>query len=361
MHTRPSLPRFVGARALVVLGALVAAPACEDATPQGVDPALHDATVGEVETLVADMPDGTSERQYFLNATHPATARLRLRFTAEPGLATGDRIGVWGDRVGGDEINVSGHVLIPNSPDVGSVTSALIGAPAKPRTAVFVIVDVGGGSNVTNAMATSTVFTPGNNFATVYDKLSFGIMKLSGDVQGPFSYPMTSCDYNGLKTAVKPMITGTYQHYMWYFGSKVSACAWSGIGSEGNATRPQSDSWYNASTGCTVLVQEVGHNMGWMHSSTLACTGATFVDDPTTCKSSEYGNRMTPMGSGCGQLNGHDAWYGGFLGGCNGVKVTASEAGAGERPAAQELLPRVPRAVGPRHVDQDAGRLHLRG
>jgi hypothetical protein len=120
------------------------------------------------------------------------------------------------------------------------------------------------------------------------------------------------------------MITGTYNHYMWYFGSKVSACAWSGIGSEGNASRPQSDAWYNASTGCTVLVQEVGHNMGWMHSSTLACTGASFVDDPTTCKSSEYGNRMTPMGSGCGMLNGHDLWYGGLIGGCNGVKVTTS-------------------------------------
>src|SRR4051812_38895547 len=117
------------------------------------------------------------------------------------------------------------------------------------------------------------------------------------------------------------MVSGTYNHYMWYFGSKVSDCAWSGIGSEGNATRPQSDAWYNASTGCTVLVQEVGHNMGWMHSSTLACTGATFANDPTTaCKSSEYGNRMTPMGSGCGMLNAHDLWYGGVVGGGNGGK-----------------------------------------
>ena len=71
---------------------------------------------------------------------------------------------------------------MPPSPDQTSVTSALIGAPAKPQTAVFVIVDVGGGSNITNASATSTVFTPGNTFASVYDKLSFGLMKMSGDV-----------------------------------------------------------------------------------------------------------------------------------------------------------------------------------
>ena len=61
-----------------------------------------------------------------------------------------------------------------------------------------------------------------------------------------------------------------------------------------------------------------------MHSSTLACAGATFVNDPTTCTDSEYGNRMTPMGSGCGMLNGHDLWYQQLIGGCNGVKVTTS-------------------------------------
>ena len=33
---------------------------------------------------------------------------------------------------------------------------------------------------------------------------------------------------------------------------------------------------------------------------------------------------MTPMGSGCGMLNAHDLWYAQLIGGCNGVKVTAS-------------------------------------
>jgi hypothetical protein len=323
MRTRR--PRSIHIRGLLVISTVVvAAAACNDNGTLGVDdPAVRGATVGEIEALVADMPDGTSERQQFINMPAPDGARLRLRFVNDPAtsLSTGDRVGVWGDRLG-DEFVVSRHILLPS--DDTSVTSALIGAPAKPQTAVFVIVDVGGGSNVTNAMATSSVFSPGNNFASVYDKLSFGIMKMGGDVQGPFSYPMSTCDYNGLKNAVKPMVSGTYNHYMWYFGSKVSDCAWSGIGSEGNLTRPQSDAWYNASTGCTVLVQEVGHNMGWMHSSTLACPGATFADDPTTCKDSEYGNRMTPMGSGCGMLNAHDLWYAQLIGGCNGVKVTAS-------------------------------------
>ena len=317
----------IGFHGLLILGAVAAASACNDnaGTTTLDDAALRGATVGEIETLVADNPDGTSQRLHFLNTPGPDGARLRLRFlddSAATTLSSGDRLGVWGDRLG-DEFHVSRHIVVAPEEET-SVTSALIGAPAKPRTAVFVLVDVGGGVNITADAANTTVFSPGNNFTSVYDKLSFGIQKMSGDVQGPFSFPMTTCDYNGLKTAVKPMINGTYQHYMWYLGSNVSACQWSGIGSEGNTAKPQSDSWFNRSTGCTVLVQEVGHNMGWMHSCTLACSGATFADDPTSCTTSEYGNRMTPMGSGCGMLNGHDLWYGQFLGGCNGVKVTSS-------------------------------------
>jgi len=177
MHTRR--PHSIAICGLLI----VAAAACNDNGSSGIDdPALRGATVGEVEALVADMPGGTSERQLFLNIPSPDGARLRLRFLIEPvtALATGDRVGVWGDRLGDDFI-VSRHIVVPS--DETSVTSALIGSPAKPQTSVFVIVDVGGGSNVTNAMATSSVFSPGNNFASVYDKLSFGIMKMGGDVQ----------------------------------------------------------------------------------------------------------------------------------------------------------------------------------
>ena len=182
MHTRrPHSVKFRGL--LIISTVLVAAAACNDNAGSGIDdPALRGATVGEVEALVADMPGGTSERQQFLNIPGPDGARLRLRFLAEPttSLATGDRVGVWGDRRG-DDFVVSRYIVVP--PDETSLTSALIGAPAKPQTAVFVIVDVGGGLNVTNAMATSSVFSPGNNFASVYDKLSFGIMKMGGDVR----------------------------------------------------------------------------------------------------------------------------------------------------------------------------------
>src|SRR5262245_12152389 len=140
---RPRL-RSNHVRGLLILGAFLAAPACsnDDASSWMDDPALRGATVGEVETLVFDKTDGTSERQHFLNVGGPDGARLRLHFPADraPQWTNGDRVGVWGDRLA-EDFMVSREILMPE-PET-SITSALIGAPAKPRTAVFVIVDVG--------------------------------------------------------------------------------------------------------------------------------------------------------------------------------------------------------------------------
>ena len=317
---------LAGVQALWAAMTVAALAACDGGVaPSAGEPDVPGAIVGELQTMVADYPDGTSERIYYLDRKDQPGEQVHLLFDHEPVLPQTNRLAVWGQREA-DGLRVTRFEGVVANEDVApSFESAIIGADPKPRTAAFVLVDLGSGVNTTADSANSKVFTPGSTFAAVYDQMSYGILKFSGDVLGPFSTQMaTACDYTGVKNAIKPLITGTYQHYMWYFGSNVSGCAWSGIGAEGSASRPQSDAWYNASTGCTVLVQEVGHNLGWMHSSTLKCTGAAFVDDPTSCTSSEYGNRMTPMGSGCGQLNGHDLWYAGLISGCNAVKVTSS-------------------------------------
>src|SRR5262249_55941706 len=44
----------------------------------------------------------------------------------------------------------------------------------------------------------------------------------------------------------------------------------------------------------------------------------------SSCSIKEYGDKLTPMGSGCHQLNGYEKWYEKWLAGCNGVKVGAS-------------------------------------
>src|SRR5262245_65177114 len=133
MHTRPSRSRAnnLGRFLPLLLGAVAGAAGCADDgwTTWIDDPALRGATAGEVEALVADLPNGKSERQYFLNI---GAARLRLRFmSVAPMLTSGDRIGVWGDRLS-DDFLVSRHIIMPPAADDTAVTSALIGAPVKP-------------------------------------------------------------------------------------------------------------------------------------------------------------------------------------------------------------------------------------
>ena len=97
-----------------------------------------------------------------------------------------------------------------------------------------------------------------------------------------------------------------------------------GLASVGTPDRPSRDTWYNASTSCVVLVQEPGHNFGMQHSSSLACPGASFADDPNTCTASEYGDVFDPMGSSCRHMNAWQKSYQGWFGGCNGVTVRSS-------------------------------------
>src|SRR4029453_10363907 len=114
MHIRPHRPRSIHGGALLMLGALLVAPACDNSSggSTGQDPALAGATVGEVETLVADKAGGTSERLHFLNIAEPDGARLRLRFVGDPEITSGDRIAVWGDRAS-DELRVIRYTLAP--------------------------------------------------------------------------------------------------------------------------------------------------------------------------------------------------------------------------------------------------------
>ena len=63
-----------------------------------------------------------------------------------------------------------------------------------------------------------------------------------------------------------------------------------GVASVGTAMTPRLDTWLNASAGCSVLAQEPMHNFGMQHSSSLACPGASLLDNPAMCTVSEYGD-----------------------------------------------------------------------
>jgi hypothetical protein len=302
-----------------------------DAASSTGGPNAPGALTGTLRSYVFDGRDGRSWRVRMLEIGDPVTRRVRLGFRDEPDLAPGDRVRVWGTE-SGDELLVGHFERL--SPETGAsngsvdpIVRALTSVTPQTVNNAVVLVDVGGGVNLTMASATSTFFSPGKNFANQYNLNSFGGQSYVGDVLGPFSYSMSGCDWSGLATAMRAKVTGTYDHILYYMGSDVSACDWSGLGTEGSWSAPETEAWFNAATDCGTLVQEVGHNNGWMHSSTLKCSGTPFPDNPVSagCTTDEYGNLYSPMGFGeCGHFVAQDKWYAGYFGGCNGVKVTSS-------------------------------------
>ena len=152
-----------------------------------------------------------------------------------------------------------------------AVVRALTSVSPKMQKNAFVLIDVGGGINITNATATANVFSPGNNFASVYDTLSFGSMLYTGDVLGPFTYPMSTCDYNGVAHGdeaddhhrhVRPL------HVVLRLDGRCVRLVGNRRG--GNAADAGERLVVQRQRPLHRLVQEVGHNNGWMHSSTLA-------------------------------------------------------------------------------------------
>jgi hypothetical protein len=340
-----ALPRPQGRKSTVILAtalavaASVATTGCDNAAalnPTQVDDASG-ALRGVVSRYIADRDDGTSETLTFLR--RPDGSELRLffdRLPADPGLVPETPVSVWGEAAGAG-IMVSRFRADPSSAaDLETQRSALVGAAAAaPRKFAFVLVDTGAGVNLTAAAATQQLFDPAffmlnqGSIRRYYQEESYAIQDITGAVVGPIAYtPTSTCDTNGvtsLRTMVDTMLGGASNHYLWYFGSKQSGCSFAGLASEGSPTRPQRDTWYNASSGCVVLVQEPGHNFGMQHSSSMACPGASFVDAPDgTCTHNEYGDPFDPMGSGCRHMNGWQKAFEGWLAGCNSVKVTST-------------------------------------
>jgi hypothetical protein len=246
-----------------------------------------------------------------------------LLFETAPAFEPGTAIQVWGVETP-EGLRVTRAEAITTESD--AVISALRTAPPyPPRSFAFVLVDMGMGINTTANDAMGRLITNADSIRNYYLADSYGTQDVTAQVFGPIRYTLAdNCGTSQLASDLRGMIPGTFQHYLWYFGSRQSACTWTGLASVGTPDKPSRDTWYNASTSCVVLVQEPGHNFGMQHSSSLACPGASFADDPNGCVASEYGDPFDPMGSGCRHMNAWQKNYQGWFGGCNGVTVQAS-------------------------------------
>jgi hypothetical protein len=294
---------------------------CDNGGQSDAAPSYQDGSLlGELGAYTSDDFEGGSETRFVLRDRQ---GRERpLIFNDAPDIAPGTNVRVWGA-----ETPEGFRVLrvLALEPEIVSVTSALRNAaPFPARAFAFVLVDLGGGVNTTADAAMGRLITAADSIRNYYLTDSFGTQDVTAQVFGPITYTINGCGTSQLATDLRPMIQGTFQHYLWYLGSRQTACGWTGLASLGTPDKPSRDTWYNASTSCVVLVQEPGHNFGMQHSSSLACPGAPLADDPNTCVASEYGDPFDPMGGGCRHMNAWQKDYQGWFGGCNGVTVSSS-------------------------------------
>ncbi len=284
---------------------------------------------GEFVTYVSDFADGHSERTHALRLGDGT--ELPLAFDDAPTTSTGTHVRVHGAPAGAGFHVQSVEEVADLAPvqEAPAATPPTIAAPAQ-DTYALVLVDISGtdaGVNVSMAQGQTAMFSTNptdKSFASFYYESSYGKYTITGDVIGPYSFPMTTCDTTGMFEAIEPQITGTYNHLIYYF-NETPLCTFGGLGEEGSVTKPAKRTWMNGSLSCVVLMQEPGHNLGLMHGNTITCGTSSFSTTPaTSCTITEYGNTMTPMGSGCHQLNGYEKWYEQWLAGCNGVRVTST-------------------------------------
>jgi MYXO-CTERM domain-containing protein len=289
--------------------------------------------IGELSVVSVLGSTDHSSLLYFLRPSDGSKS-LPLLFDAEPALTSGTTLRVWGttDATG---LRVSRYEALP--PPSGAVSIAA--ATPLSQTVAWVQIDVnGGGVSQTAAQASALIFdqnagpifgTKTGNLSVVqyYAQASFGLLQLSGDVVGPVPFSGTACNnLDGVAQAVVPEVTAlgkSYNHYYLYWGAEQNCGP--GWGSEGTHNKPQADVWLNMDgTFCTATGQELGHNFGLMHASTMDCGTATLANDTSTCTSSEYGNPMTVMGGGCRDFAAIEKWYSQWFQGCNGARINQS-------------------------------------
>jgi hypothetical protein len=301
------------------------------------------AIQGELQAISV-MGVSSGQKAMFYSLRVPGSDRdIELVFDADPDLSSKTTLRVWGEQQG-EALHVTRHQVIEPETDPELDRLALIGQPAVTRRIAWVQMNInGGGVNQTAAQANELIFdrtNPGPLFGEThnatrddrtlvqyYDEVSYGMLRLEGQVEGPLAYQGDVCpnNFNGPADAMRNQITQmgrTYDHYYLYWGQD-QGCG-TGWGEQGEKSSPGRYVWLNNSTWCAATAQEIGHNFGMMHASTTDCGSSILSNDMSGCTSSEYGSQITVMGGGCRHLNAIEKWYEGWLLQCNGVRVSST-------------------------------------
>src|SRR5262245_3380166 len=171
-----------------------------------------------------------------------------------------------------------------DSSDEGHGSPLRAGAAFATRTVAFVSVDIGRGTNLTNSAALDRLM----GLRRYMLEASYGRQDLTAQVFGPLSYPLAACPSNApsmLTSALRPMIPGTFDHYVWYLGSVMPLCAWNGnvLAVVGTPENPARDIWLDGASECGELAKGLFYNFGTRDSSLMTCGAVPFAADPGSC------------------------------------------------------------------------------
>jgi hypothetical protein len=259
--------------------------------------------------------------------------RITLEFDREPmSLATGDRVRVQGARRDDTHFAVRDVELLNGDEEGVAVTAQpLIGnSVARSARLAVLMVHWSQPNDLTPEQMRERVFTGERSTSAFYKENSYGLFELTGEVYGWYQISaVAGCDTQTLASRARAAATAdgvdlsTFDQILYYY-PRTDTCGFSGLAQLGRPTRPARDTWYNGSSGCVVLAQELLHNWGAVHSRSHSC-GAEVIGPASGCQFSEYGDPFDPMGGGCYHTNVYQKAAQGWFGRCNVVTTTSDE------------------------------------
>ena len=153
----------------------------------------------------------------------------------------------------------------------------------------MILIDIGGGTNLTADNALKEIVGPSTNtdppLRNYYAEVSYGTEELDGRVFGPFQYAIGSCNTSGMPTAFRAMVDqmggGMFNHYLWYIGIADVGLQLERPRRGGDARQPpRTIPGTTARRAAWCMIQEPGHNFGMQHSSSMDCGSVSFPTRP---------------------------------------------------------------------------------
>ncbi|HMG36087.1 MAG TPA: NEW3 domain-containing protein [Blastocatellia bacterium] len=169
----------------------------------------------------------------------------------------------------------------------------------------------------TPAYINDLIFNQVNRY---YQQASYGLTWVTGDLAGWYTIPVNSTDCNANRTQAAEDGARALGYNPDNYSHKIYIYPSTGCQSSGGTTWLSTDSsgnvktWTYISGSATtyILTHEFGHSLGFRHSNSLSCAGATFG---TGCTNVEYGDNYDVMGYyNTGVVNSYHRDLAGWLG-----------------------------------------------